>query len=239
LSHLSAAALWEIRERTPPWRPQVSAPTDSGRRSPRGIDVHRVATLRANDVTERNAVPVTTLPRTLTDLAAVLGERELKSVVRQSERVHHLDLARLRVSLDDFPRLSYRHARLRRLLEAYAPETGRTESELEATFLELCAKHRLPIPETQVPIGPHRADFLWRELRLVVETDGRDAHDGFIAFRDDRIRDRAMKAAGFEVLRFTGAEVIREPQNVARELSDAITRQTTTARRSGPSSRLV
>jgi very-short-patch-repair endonuclease len=223
LSHLSAAALWEIRERRPPKRPQVSVPTQVGRRAPRGIELHRVATLRPNDVTERNAIPVTTLPRTLADLAAVLDDKQLKSAVRQSERIHRLDLAQLRVSLDDFPRTSAHHARLRRLLDAYVPAT--TDSELEAAFLELCVDHGLPMPATQVPIGRYRVDFLWPGLGLVVETDGRAAHDGFIAFREDRVRDRALEAAGFEVLRFAGAEVLREPKSVARELSAAIERR--------------
>ena len=204
LSHLSAAALWEIRERLPPRCAQVSVPTHAGRGRRRGVDLRCVATLRTNDVTERNANPVTTLRRTLIDLAAILDEKQLKSALRQSERRHRLNLADLRVFLDEFSRYSPRHARLRRLLEDYIP--ARTESEVEAAFVELCARHDLPLPETQVPIGAYRADFLWRDRGLVVETDGRDTHDGFIAFRDDRVRDRAMKAARFEVLRFTGAK---------------------------------
>jgi very-short-patch-repair endonuclease len=222
LSHLSAAALWGIRERLPPRRAQVSVPTHAGRGRRRGVDLRCVATLRPNDVTERNGIPVTTLQRTLIDLAAVLDAKQLKSAVRQSERVHKLDLAQVRISLHDHPRSSHRHARLRHLLDDYIPAS--TESEVEAAFLELCARHGLPIPETQVPIGPYRADFLWRDRGLVVEIDGRDTHDGFIAFRDDRVRDRAMKAAGFEVLRFTGSEALREPRNVARELSAALRR---------------
>jgi very-short-patch-repair endonuclease/predicted transcriptional regulator of viral defense system len=221
LSHLSAAALWAIRE-PPPRCPQVSVPMRGGRRGPRGIELHCAATLQPNDVTERSAIPVTTLHRTLIDLAAILDDRQLKSALRQSERVHKLDLAKLRVSVDDRPSTSPAPARLRHLLDDYIP--ARTESELEAAFLELCARHGLRIPETQVAIGPYRADFLWRDRGLVVETDGRDTHDGFVAFRDDRARDRAMKAAGFEVLRFTGSEVLREPRKVARELSAALRR---------------
>jgi very-short-patch-repair endonuclease len=63
----------------------------------------------------------------------------------------------------------------------------------------------------------------------VVETDGRAFHDGFIAFQDDRVRDRAMKAAGFEVLRFTGTEVGREPARVMREVAAAVRRLTVVA----------
>jgi very-short-patch-repair endonuclease len=223
LSHLSAGALWGIRDR-PHRRPQVSVPTGAGRAGPRGIDLRRAATLRPEHVTTRERVPVTTLTRTLVDLAAVLDHRQVKSAVRQAERLHKLDLARLRIHLDG-SRRSTGHARLRRLLDAYVPAAA-TENDLEAAFLELCERRALPMPETQVPIGPYRADFLWRDLRLIVETDGRDSHDGYIAFRDDRVRDRAMKAAGFEVLRFARAEVVGEPGKVARELSGAVDRLT-------------
>jgi very-short-patch-repair endonuclease len=230
LSHLSAADVWRIREGPASNPPHVSVPTHAGRKVPRGVELHRTATLQPNDITERNAIPVTTLPRTLADLAAVLDDKQLKSAMRQSERIHKLDLAQLRVSRDDRPHRR-RHARLRRLLDAYIPAT--TDSELEAAFLELCANHGLPMPETQVQLGPYRVDFLWPDLDLVVETDGRDAHDGFIAFRDDRVRDRALNAAGLEVLRFTRAEVLREPTTVKRDLAAAIKRRT--ARQSGPS----
>src|SRR3712207_7106457 len=46
-----------------------------------------------------------------------------------------------------------------------------------------------------------RADFAWPDVRLVVETDGRDTHLRRIAFRDDRVKDRALQAAGWAVLR--------------------------------------
>jgi hypothetical protein len=138
-------------------------PTNSGRLGPRGIELHRAATLRTNDITERNAIPVTTLRRTLIDVAAVIDAKQLKSVLRQSERVHKLDLRRLRASLDALPRANSRRARLVRVLDAYVPGTAGTEGDAEAAFLELCAQHGLPLPETQAPIGRYRADFMWPE----------------------------------------------------------------------------
>src|SRR5436305_167292 len=83
--------------------------------------------------------------------------------------------------LDAAPRSSHRHARLKRALDRYVPGTAGTEGEPEAAFLELCAAHGLPIPHTQVPIGRYRADFVWRDLNLVVEIDDRGSHDGYIA----------------------------------------------------------
>src|SRR5437868_11163065 len=60
LSHMSAARVWEIRDHTP-LAPHVSVPTDNGRPGPAGIELHRASSLLANDVAERNAIPVTTL----------------------------------------------------------------------------------------------------------------------------------------------------------------------------------
>ena len=223
LSHLSAGLLWEILEGRASRPPHVSVPTQAGRRKPLGVELHRTATLDANDITERRAIPVTELPRTLIDLATVLDDKQLKSALRQSERVQRLELARLRRHLDDLPPSSHGPGRLRRVLDAYVP--GRTDSDLEAAFLELCAKQGLPIPETQVEIGPYRVDFLWRDQKLVVETDGRNAHDGFIAFREDRARDRALAACGLEVQRLTGDDVIGTPTKTARDLSAALERR--------------
>jgi BirA family biotin operon repressor/biotin-[acetyl-CoA-carboxylase] ligase len=56
----------------------------------------------------------------------------------------------------------------------------------------------------QMPVGPWFADFLCRELALVVELDG-FSHD--IAPERDARRDAWMAAHGFTVLRFTNAEV--------------------------------
>ena len=92
-------------------------------------------------------------------------------------------------------------------------------------FLVLCDKHGVPRPRAQVPIGAYRADFLWPDLNLVVEIDDRQSHDGYVAFHDDRVRDRAMKAAGLEVLRFTRNEVMRTPAGVALEVGAALARE--------------
>jgi len=57
----------------------------------------------------------------------------------------------------------------------------------------------------QMPLGPFFADFLCRELGLVVELDG-FSHD--VAPERDARRDRWMAEQGLTVLRFTNAEVL-------------------------------
>jgi very-short-patch-repair endonuclease len=219
LGLLCAGALWEVWERAVPAWPQVCVPTGGGRRGPRGIQIHRSALDRA-EVTTRYGIPVTSLPRTLLDFAGVLDASRLRSAIRQAERVHRLDLRTLRQSVEA-PRKSVKHARLRRALDAYVPGAAATEADAEMVFLETCSRRGLPAPECQVPIGRWRADFMWRDVGLVVEIDDRRSHDGYVAFLEDRLRDRAMQARGLQVLRFTRREVLSDPAAVAREMADA------------------
>lgn len=65
----------------------------------------------------------------------------------------------------------------------------------------------------QMPVGPYFADFLCRELRLVVELDGH-SHD--VTPESDGPRDRWMVAQGFTVLRFTNDDVHRNVEGVVK-----------------------
>lgn len=56
----------------------------------------------------------------------------------------------------------------------------------------------------QMPVGPYYADFLCRELKLVVEADGH-SHD--VTPERDEARDQWMQAEGYTVLRFTNSQV--------------------------------
>ncbi len=96
--------------------------------------------------------------------------------------------------------------------------SDRTRSDLERDFLRICRRHRLPAPEVNVRIGPYLIDFLWRERRLIVETDGYGYHRGRRAFRDDRARDLELRSLGFEVIRLSEEQVDKEPERVAEVL---------------------
>lgn len=221
LCDLPAALHWELLERGDE-RPHVVVRGSGGRRRRPGCTVHVSPGLGARDVVEWRGVPVTTVARTLVDLARTRDEALLKAAVRGAERRRRIDVGTLRSEVAGRPH-DVGAARLARLLRRYAP-VGLSESDLEAAFLELCAVHGLPLPVQQVRRPGMRLDFLWPEARLVVEVDGRETHDTAIAFADDRRRDRALVAAGFTVLRFTWAEVVHEPALVAREVRAAIER---------------
>jgi very-short-patch-repair endonuclease len=100
-----------------------------------------------------------------------------------------------------------------------------TDGELEERFLALCRKASLPSPAVNEWIRlddgiAYKADFLWRARRLIVETDGWGSHGTRRAFENDRRRDRRLRLAGWDVVRFTWRDVEREPEEVIDALAD-------------------
>ena len=190
LSHRSAAVLWRLLEpRTE--EIHVSVATTAGRRKRRGILLHRPARLGAEDVTRRRGIPVTTPTRTIADLRGAVPEGERRRAIRQAE------------------------------VRGYGTglEVAPTRSELEDLFLDLCRRQRFPAPEINVRVAGREVDFLWREHRLVAETDGYRYHRGSTAFEDDHDRDLDLRDAGFAVLRFTYRQVTADPERVARSIA--------------------
>jgi very-short-patch-repair endonuclease len=192
LSHRSAAGLWNLLPASPGII-DVTVPGAGGRRKRRGIRVHRSRTLLPSHCTLHNAIPVTKPARTLEDLRRVTTPDEFRAAVRQAE-VLGLPLG------------------------AHAVDADLTRSELEHRFLRLCRRHRIPAPEVNVRIGPFLVDFLWRDERLIAETDGYRFHRGREAFEADRARDVELKLLGFTVVRFTHRQVMDEPSQVAQTL---------------------
>jgi very-short-patch-repair endonuclease len=89
-------------------------------------------------------------------------------------------------------------------------------------MLRLCHRFGLPTPEVNATIEGYTADFVWREQRLIVETDGWEAHGTRAAFERDRRRDADLLAAGWRVLRISYARLEREPKWLAERIAAAL-----------------
>jgi very-short-patch-repair endonuclease len=202
VSHRSAAVLWELL-------PGGDAPVDvivpgvGGRAKRLGMRVHRSRSLASTDVTLRRGIPVTTPARTIADLrrhaagpAGRASDRELRRAVRQAG-VLGLPIG------DD-------------------PDCDRTRSDLERAFLTLCHRYDLSHPAVNVRVGPYLVDFIWRDRRLIVETDGYRFHRGKAAFHLDRQRDLELTRRGYEVIRVSELQVEREPDRVAETLATVL-----------------
>jgi very-short-patch-repair endonuclease len=89
-------------------------------------------------------------------------------------------------------------------------------------FARLCRDHDLPVPQSQVRVKLagrwRRLDFAYPERKIVIEIDGYESHTTWDGFEDDRVRQNALVAAGWIVLRFTRAQLLRQPGVVASTL---------------------
>jgi predicted transcriptional regulator of viral defense system len=225
LSHRSAAELWGLRG-DPRMSIDVTAPGRRGR-TPRGIDAHRHGSLWMQDRAVVRGVPCTTVARTLLDLAGVVPVSELRRTVEEAEVKRLLDHRAVRRLLKR-SRGRRGVARLRILIDMLDPDTKKTRSRLERRFLWMCEHALLPRPEVNVILdlgSVHlEADFLWRDARLIVETDGRESHGTAAAFENDRRRDQRLMLAGWQVLRCTWHQVSSEPAELARTIRTLLSR---------------
>jgi very-short-patch-repair endonuclease len=89
-------------------------------------------------------------------------------------------------------------------------------------MLDLCRRFRLPTPEVNQKVEGFEVDFVWREAKLIVETDGWQAHGTRGAFERDRRRDADLLAAGWRVLRVSLARLETEPEWVAERIAAAL-----------------
>jgi hypothetical protein len=156
---------------------------------------------------------VTTVARTLLDLAGTLDSASLTRAVNEARLNRHLSLEVLAALLARSP--GARHDSPQGLV---ADATGPTRSRFEDAFGSFVDRHGLPRPEANQRAAGHEVDALWREQRLVVELDGRERHDTEDAFEHDRVRDADLVAAGFRVVRLTWSRLTEEPDREAARL---------------------
>lgn len=220
-SHRTAAALLGLL-RYEGEKIEVTVPGPHSRK--RGhLVVHGSKTLTPQDVTLVNNIPCTTVARTLFDLAEMVDRRRLERAFDQSEVLELFDLGAIE---DQLGRNATRRAAgiVRALLKEHYIGSAPTESELEEAFLALCRSAGLPKPAVQqwLFLGdggpPIRADFLWREQRVVVETDGAKVHGTRQARPRDARRDQRLTVHRWRPIRTDWRQVMRRPAELEATL---------------------
>jgi hypothetical protein len=209
LSHRSAAALWGLIPSLDHW-PDVTV-AGRARARPR-ITVHRTGVLKRVDEATVDGIPVTSVARTLLDLAAVAPYR-LDRALEQAERLKLFDLR----ALNDVLRRSRGRrgaGRLRQALALYEPMPF-TRSELEQRFVALVRRAGVLAPAMNAFVAGQEVDALWEAERLVVELDGYEFHRTRAAFERDRHRDTDLRLAGYDVIRLTWRQVVSQRHAVA------------------------
>lgn len=108
------------------------------------------------------------------------------------------------------------------VLAVHTPGSTRTHPGLEEIFLVFLDERGFPRPEVNVYVEGYECDFVWREQRLIVETDGERAHGTQRARERDPVRDANLQLAGWLVIRITYVRLLNEPDAVAAQLWQAL-----------------
>jgi very-short-patch-repair endonuclease len=185
-----------------------------------GVKTRRCRRVDPRDVAVSRGIPVTTVPRTLVDLAAVLSLDELARACHEAGVLHGVTPAQVEEVLDRWPR-SRGAAKLREILRG---EIRVTLSRLERRFLARLEDEGLPLPQTNRPAGGRRVDCRWPAQRLTVELDGYRYHRSRHAWELDRRREREARARGDEFRRYTHDDVVEDPRYMLEELRQLLHR---------------
>jgi very-short-patch-repair endonuclease/predicted transcriptional regulator of viral defense system len=217
VSHQSAATLWGLMERRLGDVHLLLSDQEPGTRP--GLRVHHTTHIDDGDRALRHGIPVTSVTRTLLDVAATEPPRELARIV-ESARVGRL--------VDDraLDRLLER-ARGRpgaRVLRDLLHDAVMTRSEAERRMLALVRAAGLPPSDVNARVCGHEVDMLWRGERLIVEIDGFEYHRTREAFERDRMRDARLQAAGYRVMRVTWRQILEQPEAVVARVAQALVR---------------
>ncbi len=217
LSHRSAGQLWGIVPRSR-IRPEVTRPRHAAGRP--HLIVHQ-APLPRDEIRRVRGIPVTSVPRTMLDLAATRPEREVERAWGEIEVLELTDVLSV-------PDLLERHpgrpgsVLLARLAGRKARHVGRTRNELEEAFLALVDAHHLPRPRMNAHLALRgrffEIDCLWEELRVAIELDGGSVHRTTEAFHKDRERDRILIAERWTTVRVTWEHILDTPTELVDDL---------------------
>jgi hypothetical protein len=215
LSHRGASELWNV---LPSAQALVDVTTLRGRCADRErIRVHRVRQIHPDDRAELHGIPVTSLARTLLDIAEVVPRRRLVYALEKAERLGVFDLRGIEAVMARGRGRRGLKA-LKAALDEVEPEALYAHKGLERPFIAFCRCYGLPMPAMNVSVEGYTVDAFWAEGRLVVELDSWEHHKDRRAFEDDRRRDAALKLARYEVLRVTHRWLTREPEDLARTI---------------------
>lgn len=210
----AAAYLFRLVKGRPPG-PEVLAPRN---RQVSGVALRRAREMDPRDTTTLNNIPITTVPRTLVDLAGQLSLDELAYAAHQAEVLHRTRPAHVAAAIERHPNAKGVGS-LRALFHGGTPMTL---SHLERAFLDVLKEEGLPLPQTNRHIDGHYVDCRWPEHRLTVELDGFAYHHTRHAWEQDRRRARVARARGDEFRRYTYGDVVEDRHLMIAELKCTI-----------------
>ena len=184
----------------------VTRPGSGGPRRMSGVKAFRSTTV-ATESTELRGIPITSVERTLMDLARNASRPALARGVREAVG----DL----ITLDALTAFVLERSKRRcagRMLRILAEYSGlpleRARSGAEVKALTLLRDAGRPMPRLNVRIAGEEADLSWPELGLIVEIDGTPYHQDV---GEDARKEAVWRDAGWEVRRVPSDDVYDRP----------------------------
>jgi hypothetical protein len=212
LSHRPAGAAWAIGSSA--GRVEVTVPRQL--RPHRHILFHH-SVLPADERTTHNGIPITTVPRTILDLATALDVRGIEKAINEAEIKRLWDELSLHDLLHRYPRR--RGTRnLRAALHKRGEGATATKSDLEELFVAFADRVGLPRPETNGYVEGIEVDCVWRPQRVIIEVDSWEIHRTRAAFERDREKSRILQAAGWRCVPVTYLQLMHGSGEVARDV---------------------
>lgn len=199
---------------------------------PEVVVVHRASRLDEDQIARVGALPVTSVGRTLCDLAPIVPVERLRALVAAAVRRGLIDADGLRRLATDLGRFRGKR-RLLPLLDDLSPLEPQARSALESRFLAVTTRAGVPPTAMNYPTvdGAGRTrwlDAVYLPENVPVELDSRAFHGTLLDWHDDLRRESWLKLAGWrDPLRFSAADLRDHPAEVV----DVIRRTLEVARR--------
>jgi hypothetical protein len=184
------------------------------------IKVHRPRLLHPDDRGVCDGIPVTSVPRTLVDLAPFAHKDILARAWDEGARLGLFtfdEMAALRARSRGRRGL----AKIDLLIAERRPLPPVTRSDLEIMFLEFCRYYGFREPAMNIWLEGYAVDAVWVDQRLVVELDSR-YHDAPAAIERDPVRDARLQLARYRILRVTYRRLTTQPDELAKSIGDLL-----------------
>lgn len=226
-SHRSAGALWAL-DGLAEGPIEIAVPNSTVRKVS-SARLRRVTPLVARDRTSVDEIPVTSIERTIVDLAGALPmgglARGLDSALVQGlTRVERVMACLLRVG-----RRGRKGSRiLAALLDERLNGIRPTESSLEQRLERVLTRAGLPRPVRQHKVFDGqgcigRIDFAYPRARLAIEADSYRWHAAREAWQRDLRRRTRLAAVGWRVVHCTWHELVHQPDQIVSATRSALT----------------
>jgi len=216
LSGRAAGHLLGLLKGKPP-PPEITTPTY---RRIEGVRTRRTRHIDPRDVTIVHGIRVTTVARTLVDLAGELDPHELARACHEAIVRYRTTPGQVEIVLARRPRAPGA-AKLRAVLRG---DVRVTLSILERGFVTRLGEANLLLPRTNRKVDGRWVDCRWPDRHLTVELDSYRYHGSRLAWEQDLEREREARARGDEFRRYTYRDVFEDPRFMLGELRGLLAR---------------